>query len=222
MVRIAAFAYRDWARELFFGLWTQQKSRDLSIRIFNEPEQVDSDGIEMLNPDLVLFYGWSWKVPKAIVDNHLCLCLHPSPLPKYRGRTPIQNQIMAGETESAISIFKMTDEIDAGQLCYQREISLRGNMSDILLEIKNAGLLGTTYIIDKFKNNSLAFWDQKGEPTYCEKRTPDMSEITIEELQTSTPQYLYNKIRGLQYPYPNAFITCSNGERLYLTGAHCG
>lgn len=222
MVRIVAFAYRDWARELLFGLWNQSRSRDIHIRIFNEPEQINLEGLNLLSPDIILFYGWSWKVPSAIIDKYLSLCLHPSPLPKYRGRTPIQNQIMAGETESAVSIFKMSDQIDAGPLCYQKEISLKGNMSDIAFEIKSAGLIGTVRIIENFRNGSLEFWDQEGEPTYCKKRTPEMSEITLEELQNESPEYLYNKIRGLQDPYPNAFITCKNGERLYLTGAHCG
>ena len=45
-----------------------------------------------------------------------------------------------------------------------------------------------------------------------------MSEITIEELENCTVKELYNKIRCLADPYPNAFIKTKDGK-LYITGA---
>ena len=48
-------------------------------------------------PDIVLFYGWSWKVSEKLINKFDCLMLHPSPLPKYRGGSPIQNQIRSCE-----------------------------------------------------------------------------------------------------------------------------
>ena len=35
-----------------------------------------------------------------------------------------------------------------------------------------------------------------------------MSEITINEIKKSTAEDLYNKVRALQNPYPNAYIKC--------------
>ena len=58
------------------------------------------------------------------------------------------------------------------------------------------------------------------EATYFKRRTPDQSEITIEDLKNLKAEDLYNKIRALQDPYPNAFIKCKNGTKLYLTKTH--
>ena len=43
-----------------------------------------------------------------------------------------------------------------------------------------------------------------------------MSEITVEEISTKSGEYLYNKIRMLQDPYPNAFIKTSDGKKLKI------
>ena len=46
-----------------------------------------------------------------------------------------------------------------------------------------------------------------------------MSEIKLEDFTNMTAKELYNKIRCLQNPYPNAFVSCKNNTILYLTGA---
>ena len=146
--------------------------------------------------------------------------MHPSPLPKYRGGSPLQNQIINGETTSAVSIFKMTDKIDEGPLCFQEAISLKGNIFDILDRIKRIAVDAIIDIIDRYPD--ITFWEQKGEESLYQRRTPEQSKITMNELMNKPAEYLYNKIRMLQSPYPNAFIECQDGSKLYITEAHCG
>ena len=43
-----------------------------------------------------------------------------------------------------------------------------------------------------------------------------MSEIKIDDIQEFTASQLHDKVRALQDPYPNAFITCKDGSRLYI------
>ena len=43
-----------------------------------------------------------------------------------------------------------------------------------------------------------------------------MSEISIDDIKLYTAEDLHDKIRCLQDPYPNAFIVCSDGKKLYL------
>ena len=66
-------------------------------------------------------------------------------------------------------------------------------------------------IIPTPQDNSLA--------TYYKRRTPDQSEITKYEINNSTAEYLYNKIRMLEDPYPNAFIRTSDGKKLIIKTA---
>ena len=73
--------------------------------------------------DIVFIYGWSWIISNKIIDKFLCICLHPSKLPLFRGGSPIQNQILRGINKSAVSIFKMNKYIDRGDIFMQKELS---------------------------------------------------------------------------------------------------
>jgi len=192
----------------------------VDIQIECDEFRVNEDVINAFKPDLILFYGWSWRVPDWVIDNYIALCLHPSPLPKYRGGSPIQNQIINGEKESAVSIFRMTHDVDAGLLCAQVSFPLIGNMREILARIRHIGIEETNRIIKEYMSGGIRFWPQKGDATSYQRRKPEESEITKGELATASAEYLYNKIRALQDPYPNAFIECHSGTKLYITEAH--
>lgn len=218
-VKVLGFAYRQWAREILFNL---SQYRYIEMNKEKDPMRVTESVMHNANPDLILFYGWSWNVPDWITEHYVVLGLHPSPLPKYRGGSPIQNQIMNGEEESSVSIFRMTKDVDAGPLCAQVAFSLTGNMQDILKRIIKIGTDETSRIISDHINGGIKYWPQEGEGTYCHRRHPFQSEITWDELKSMPADYIYNKIRCLQDPYPNAYINCADGKRLYLTEAHCG
>ena len=46
-----------------------------------------------------------------------------------------------------------------------------------------------------------------------------MSEIKLEDFNNFTAEELHNKIRSLQNPYPNSFIICKDGTKLFLTNS---
>lgn len=218
-VKVLGYVYRQWARDLMYEL---KHLHYIDLQVEKDRNKVNVDIINRFEPDLILFYGWSWKVPDWIIDNHVVLCLHPSPLPKYRGGSPIQNQILNGEKESAVSIFRMTKDVDTGPLCAQEPFNLDGSLREVLRRIKNIGLEETTRIIKEHMNGGIQYWPQDGEATVFKRLSPKNSEITIDELTSSTAEYLYNRIRSLQNPYPNAYITCADGKKLFLTEAHYG
>ncbi len=99
--------------------------------------------VKKLKPDVFLFYGWSWMIPKEIYEHYPCLILHTSPLPKYRGGSPLQNQIISGETRSSISIFQATKGLDEGPIYAQAPFSLEGTLERIVQNIVKAGLKET-------------------------------------------------------------------------------
>ena len=96
--------------------------------------------IYRIKPDLILWYGWSNLVSEKVISNFFSVMRHPSPLPKYRGGSPIQNQIINGETEGAVTIFKMNNEVDEGDIIYQDFLSLEGDLNKILNDITEIGI----------------------------------------------------------------------------------
>jgi len=214
-MRVLCCAYRQWGKDI-----TRDLAHKYDVELIGSREEYSVEYIKELDPDVILFLGWSWHIENEIIDNYLCLCLHPSPLPRYRGGSPIQHQILNGEDESAVSVFKMTKERDAGPLCIQESFPLEGSMREILERIYHVGVMELTRILDGYPD--IEFWDQVGEPTLYIRRQPWDSEITADEIERSSARQLHDKIRALQSPYPNAFIECGDGSRLYITDSHLG
>lgn len=211
-MKIACIGYRDWALRIYKKILEDLSQHEFILQ--NSKENYSEEKIFEFNPDYVLFYGWSDMVKPELVSSFDCLMLHPSALPLYRGGSPIQNQIINGVTKSAVTIFLMDDGIDSGPICRQQKLSLNGKLSEIFSRIESIGVELTIDILTYGLNpveqdHSLA--------SYCKRRSPEMSEITLRELSEASADYLYNKIRMLQDPYPNAYIVTSDGKKLRLT-----
>lgn len=209
-------AYRKWAINLVMGVANIQNNHTMCLhRQFEYHKEAD----------LTFLIGWSDIVPIDFYQYRNVLVLHPSPLPKYRGGSPIQHQIMAGETISAVTLFKLDaryPEIDSGPIYAQESYSLVGELQHVFDNIVDVGEKLVADAIEEYANTGklfLSFQDDSLATTF-KRRTPDQSEITTQEILSSTAEQLYNKIRALQDPYPNAFIRCSDGSRLYITQAH--
>ena len=209
MKRFLFFAYREWAINIFKNV----SSNDNNFILMNNKELCTLEFIDSLNPDIIFFYGWSWMIKEEIINKYMCICLHPSELPKYRGGSPIQNQIIAGEKTSAVSIFKMDKGMDDGTIYYQEPISLEGYLDDILKRIETTGTYGTLKLIEDFKTDNIKFTEQEhSKATYCKRLKPNNSEIKPEDFNKYDAEYFYNKVRGLQKPYPESYINCKNGK----------
>jgi methionyl-tRNA formyltransferase len=76
----------------------------------------------------------------------------------------------------------------------------------------------TTKILNK--NIRPIFQNEK--KTIFKRRKPTESQITISELKNKDANYLYNKIRMLTNPYPNAFIKTKDGKKLFILETKVG
>jgi len=207
-MKILYYGYREWAYKIFNNL----DKKNIYL-ISNDDYSI----IDFIKPNLIFFIGWSNIIPSEIVKKYKCVCLHPSPLPKYRGGSPIQNQILNNETESAVSLFLMDDGIDTGDILFQKKISLDGTLNCIFDRIVETGTEGIKFILSNVTNlDSISKKQCENDATFFKRRKPQQSEITIEEIQNSDALFLHNKIRSLANPYPNAYIKCKGGQKLYI------
>ena len=91
-MRIVCVGYRDWALNIYGQLQREFPEHTFLMQL--SKKDYSEIQIEQFKPDLVLFYGWSDIIGSRMIESGKCLMLHPSPLPKYRGGSPIQNQII--------------------------------------------------------------------------------------------------------------------------------
>jgi methionyl-tRNA formyltransferase len=216
-------SYRNWANSILtyaeHFLKDEYKELDVNFDHVESNEQLIEKNLQKY--DLIFFIGWSEIIPDDIVSNNYCICLHPSPLPKYRGGSPIQHQIINGDYNSAVSFFIMDSGIDTGDILYQAPVELTGELSDIFSKIINVSYPIVCSIIKDYSINGLL----KGTPqnhddaTSLKRRTKKMSEISIIDFENYTATELYDKIRSLQDPYPNAFVRCKDDTILYIIKA---
>lgn len=73
--------------------------------------------------DLVVCYGFSWRLPRSVLDipRYGVLNIHSSMLPKYRGPAPVLWAIRNGDTHLGVSVHRMNEEFDAGPLLAQQD-----------------------------------------------------------------------------------------------------
>jgi methionyl-tRNA formyltransferase len=100
------------------------------------------------SPDLmvVVAYGLILPAPVLLMPRMGCLNIHGSLLPRWRGAAPIQRALLAGDTETGISIMQLDEGLDTGPVLLERRhpIGLHdtaGDLHDALSELGAAALL---------------------------------------------------------------------------------
>jgi methionyl-tRNA formyltransferase len=82
-----------------------------------QPERLDP-ALE-LDADRVVVCAFGLLIPAALLDRALWLNVHPSLLPRWRGAAPVERAIMAGDTETGVTIHETVVELDAGPIAAQ-------------------------------------------------------------------------------------------------------
>ncbi|MES2668078.1 MAG: methionyl-tRNA formyltransferase [Patescibacteria group bacterium] len=93
------------------------------------PSRIDQEFIDSIREcgavyALVVAYG---KIlPQALIDSFPLgiLNVHYSLLPKYRGASPVEGALLAGETETGVSIQRMVYELDAGDVLAEEAVAI--------------------------------------------------------------------------------------------------
>ena len=62
--------------------------------------------------------------PKSIIPPHGCLNVHASLLPKYRGAAPVQWAVLCGEKESGVTVMRMDEGLDTGDMLAKESVPL--------------------------------------------------------------------------------------------------
>ena len=176
--------------------------------LLSSPKKLTINYLKRKKPEIIFFPDWSWIIPNEIISNYKCICFHESNLPKFRGGSPIQNQIIRGVTKTKTTAFIMNEKIDAGDIILQKNLSLEGSIQEIFSRMSENDYSFILKIINgKYKRRK-----QSGKPTTYSRRKPKESEL--KSLNHSV-NYLYNFIRMLEAPYPNAFIRIGKQKLIF-------
>lgn len=79
-----------------------------------------------LAPDMVVVVAFGQILPKDMIEGPPlgCINVHPSLLPKYRGAAPMNWALIRGEAKTGITIMRMDEGVDSGDILIQEETAV--------------------------------------------------------------------------------------------------
>ena len=98
-----------------------------------QPETIEQ--LASFQADLMVVAAYGLILPQSVLDTPRlgCLNIHASVLPRWRGASPIQQAILAGDRQSGVSLMKMEAGLDTGPVVALRTVDIdsRWNASDL-------------------------------------------------------------------------------------------
>ncbi len=173
--------------------------------------------LEKVKADLGVVVAFGQILPQALLDLpvHGCFNVHASLLPMYRGASPINHVILAGEKESGVTIMQMDAGIDTGDILLQEAVPLASDETAVTLSEK-LSQLGARLIaraIEKLEDGTLTRTPQEGETCYAGMLKKEMGLIDWH----LPAEAIERRVRGL-LPWPGTF-TFREGKKLIIGAA---
>ena len=136
--------------------------------------------LALLNPDVMVVAAYGQILPKSIlqIPKLGCLNIHASLLPRWRGAAPIERAILEGDRETGISIMKMNEGLDTGDIMLVKKCMISNHetaktLHDTLSNIGANSILETLNMFPTLKARS----QQNNDATYAKKVTKDEAQI---------------------------------------------
>ena len=164
-------------------------------------------------PDVMIVAAYGLILPIGVltIPTLGCLNIHGSLLPRWRGAAPIHRALLAGDTETGITIMQMDKDLDTGDMLYKVSCAIEADDSSASLHDKLAEL-GASAIATVLKDlpsyQAQPTVQNNDEANYAEKLVKSEGEIDWSQSAT----YIERQIRGLN-PWPGAY-TFLNGQRV--------
>ena len=159
-----------------------------------------------LDLDLAVVAAYGLILPQAILDSPRlgCVNIHASLLPRWRGAAPIQRALLAGDTETGITLMQMEAGLDTGPMLMRDSIPITatttaGTLHDALAAMGAA--LITKAIPDLVAGKLTATLQPEDGVTYAAKLTRDDGKIDWQQSATQ----IERQIRALN-PWPGTFF----------------
>ena len=205
----AIFTHADAATENHFFASVARTAAEQGIPVF-APEEVNHplwiDRIKAMNPDVIFSFYYRNLLCEEILNcaSAGAFNLHGSLLPKYRGRAPLNWALVNGETETGVTLHRMTARADAGAILAQHTVAIAEEDNALTLHRKlNAAaeqLLGET--LPALKDGKVDERPQdESQATRVGRRTPDDGRIDW----TKPAETINNLVRAVTDPWPGAF-----------------
>jgi methionyl-tRNA formyltransferase len=167
-----------------------------------------------LRLDAAVVAAYGLILPQAMLDTPRqgCLNIHASLLPRWRGAAPIQAAILAGDTQTGITIMQMEAGLDTGPMLLRQIVPITGETTTAVLHDRLAAI-GANLILNALSTSPVAVPQQPADATYAPKLSREDGRIDWRK----SAEVIDRQIRAF-HPWPGTFTTLA-GNPLKILAA---
>lgn len=179
---------------------------DLPVLEIDSFKDIHVPAIREVDPDIFVVVSFGLIVPRPFLEIPKVgsINVHPSLLPKYRGPSPIQWAILNGERVTGITVIKMNEWLDAGDIVYQEDAEIFEKDNQISLSdrlSRRASEILPQILEDVIRKGKIEGVPQRHEEaTYTPLVTKEMGRIDWK----NEAEYIERQIRAFLL-WPNAY-----------------
>jgi methionyl-tRNA formyltransferase len=177
-------------------------------------EKISREGVDTLKSvgaDIMVTAAYGQILSQEVLDitKHGVLNVHGSLLPKYRGASPVQSALLAGDTEVGVTIMQTVLEVDAGDMLLKRAITLDGteNAAETLEKLAAIGGEAIVDALDLLEAGEAQFEKQDASLATFSKMLK--KEDGLIDFNKSARE-IVNFVRAMN-PWPSAYINTKYG-----------
>ncbi len=171
--------------------------------------------LKAFSSDFIVVAAYGKILPGSVLDVATCINLHASILPKYRGASPIQSAILAGEKQTGVTAMLMDAGLDTGDMLDFIYTPCEDKTAAQLFD--ELGDLAGELIVRVLRNfaNLKPLKQDDSQATHCKKIAKSDGLFSFEE----SARQIYNKFRALT-PWPGIYL--SSGLKILDLKYLCG
>jgi methionyl-tRNA formyltransferase len=160
--------------------------------------------LSALTPDCGIVAAYGRILPEVLlaIPRRGLLNVHASLLPRYRGAAPIERAIMAGETETGVTIMRVVKELDAGPMLARvaRPIGPEETGAEVEMDLARLGAALLLDVVDRLEVGMPEEVQDDRLATYAPRISREDGSIDW----ARPAQAIHNQVRAL-HPWPHAF-----------------
>lgn len=180
-----------------------QNSIDIPIyqpnTLRNNKDMIDT--LKELKPDFIIVAAYGQLLPKEVLDIAVCINLHASILPKYRGASPIQESILNNDKYTGVTAMLMEEGLDSGDILAIQYLKLENSMlvDEVFNKLSIIAAQLTITTLDNYEKINPKKQNDS-EVSFCKKIKKDDGLVTLEDAKS-----LYLKYKAYCY-WPGVFL----------------